>query len=129
MAKKKAAPSLCEQGGGEIQAMGLRVKANDIIDVSTFICNTAALIRVTLTDAAGNDQRLIDQVGASQASATLPVLGPGFHTLVWSYINASSPWQTRTQVVVNGTTRFLQRKSSDGNNPFLRGFLSLEVVP
>jgi hypothetical protein len=127
--KTTAAASVCEDGGPEIPAMSIRVRPDDIIDFSAFVCNTAARIRVVVTDSTtGVDQVIIDQIGLSKASATLPRLRPGPFTLLWSYIGASAPWQTRTEVAVNGTNRFLHRKGSGSDDPFLRGFLLIEVT-
>lgn len=128
-AKKKAAPSVCELGGPEIQIMVLRVKTSDVIDFSGWVCNTAARIRVVVTDATGVELPVADQQGATNVTATLPPLAVGSQVLLWNYITASTPWQTRTEIAVNGTNRYVHRKASDGNNPFLRGFLILDVVP
>jgi hypothetical protein len=128
-AKKKAAgPSLCEQGGPEIQIIVLRAKTLDVIDYSAWVCNTAARIRVVVTDSKGVELPIADQQGTTQVNATLPPLTPGNYVLLWNYICASSPWQTRTEVSVNGTNRYVHRKSSAGNDPFLRGFLLLDIV-
>src|SRR5882757_10686770 len=105
--KKTAAPSICEVGGPEIQVMGVRVRAADVIDFSAWVCNTSARIRVVVTDSTSVDQVVIDQMGLSKATATLPRLSPGSFTLLWSYIGASVPWQTRTEIAVNGTNRFV----------------------
>jgi len=127
-AKKPAPPSLCEQGGPEIQVMGIRVKTTDVVDFSAWICNTAARVRAVVTDDAGTDQVLVDQTGLSKAAATLPRLSPGAYTLTWSFIGVSGPWQTRIEVAVNDTARYRHRKDADSNDPFLRGFLFLDVV-
>jgi hypothetical protein len=123
-----AAASMCDAGGPEVQVMGVRVKPADVIDFSAWICNTAARIRLVVTDSTGVEQVIIDQMGLSKATATLPSLSPGTFTLLWSYLVASNPWQTRTEVAINGTNRFVHRKASDSNDPFLRGFLLIEVV-
>jgi len=129
-AKSKAAqPSICEQGGPENQVTGIRVRVADVVTFAAWICGTAARMHVVLQDAAGVEQKLIDQEGLTKGSATLPRLAPGLYILLWSFTQVSSPWQTRTEVAVNDTNRFLHRKSSTDNNPFLRGFLSVEVVP
>jgi hypothetical protein len=128
--KKAAAPSLCAQGGPEIQVMGLRVKAADVIDISLWACGTAADIRVVVADANGREQEIANQQGSSNVTATLPGLAPGSYALLWSFLNVSTPWQTRVDVAVNATDRFRQRKdSATSKTPFLRGFLLLEVVP
>jgi hypothetical protein len=124
-----AAASMCDAGGPEIQVMRVRVKPADVIDFSAWVCNTAARIRVVVTDSTSVDQVIIDQTGLSKATATLPSLSAGTFTLLWSYLVASTPWQTRTEVAINGTNRFVHRKGSDSNDPFLRGFLIIEVVP
>jgi len=128
--KKVAAPGLCVQGGPDIQVMGLRVKSSDVIDISAWACGTSADIRVVVADANGREQEIANQQGSSNVVATLPGLPSGSYVLLWSFINVSTPWQTRVDAVVNGTDRFRQRKNSAASkNPFLRGFLLLEVVP
>jgi hypothetical protein len=125
-----AAPSLCDAGGPEIQVMRVRVRPADVIDFSGWVCNTAARIRVVVTDSTtGVEQVIIDQMGLSKATATLPRLSPGDFTLLWSYLVASTPWQTRTEVAINGTNRYVHRKGSNSNDPFLRGLLLIEVMP
>jgi hypothetical protein len=124
-----AVPSVCEEGGPEIAAMEIRVRPDDIIDFSAWVCNTAPRIRVVVTNTTTRvSQVIIDQMGLSKVSVTLPRLSPGSFTLSWSYIGASVPWQTRTEVAVNETNRFVHRKTSDSNDPFLRGFLHIEVT-
>jgi hypothetical protein len=56
-------------------------------------------------------------------------MAPGVHTLVWSALLAGENWQTRTEVLVNDTPVFRQRKSLAGSTfPVNRGFVVLEVV-
>jgi len=131
MAKKKAAaPSLCEQGGPEIQVMGIRIKPADVVDFQAWSCGSSANITVDIMDGAGNAQSLVNQQGSSHVAVTLPALAPGDYVLVWSFIQTSTPWKTRVDVAVNGTDRFRHRKdSSTSTSPFLRGFLLLQVVP
>lgn len=131
-AKKKAlaAPSVCELGGPEIQVMGIRVRASDVVDFSAFACGTSAQIDAVIFDQAGTPMQVVSQQGVSSVTATLPRLAPGHYTLVWSFIMASTPWQTRAEVAVNAVDRFRQRKDSATSTlPFLRSFLLLEVVP
>lgn len=52
----------------------------------------------------GVEQVIVDQMGLSKATATLPRWSPGDFTLQWSYLVASTSWQTRTEVAINGTT-------------------------
>jgi len=131
MAKKKAAaPSICDQGGPEIQVMGIRIKSSDVVDFSAFSCGSSANITVQLMDSAGKPQVLADQQGSTNVAVTVPPLTPGDYVLVWSFIEVSTPWKTRVDVTVNGTDRFRHRKdSSTSTSPFLRGFLLVQVVP
>jgi len=130
MAKKKAAPSVCELGGPEIQVMGIRIKPTDVVDFNAWSCGSSANITVDILDSAGTPTPLANQQGATHVGVTLPALVPGDYVLVWSFIQASTPWKTRVEVAVNGTDRFRHRKdSSTSATPFLRGFLLLQVVP
>ncbi len=132
MAKKKkaAGPSVCEIGGPEIQVMRIRVRIADAIELESWSCGSSADFLAILLDSSGHEQPVAHQQGSTHVSAILPALPVGNHVLVWSFLQISTPWQTRVEVSVNGTDRFRQRKDSAGSRtPFLRGFLLIDVLP
>ncbi len=130
-AKKKggSAPSVCAAGGGEQQPISIRVRPADVIEFEAWMCSTAADIEAEITASSGATQPFLSERGASHVKATLPSLAAGQHALVWTFMFVSSPWQTRTEVAVNGVNRFRQRKADTSKKAVNRGFLIVEVVP
>lgn len=121
-----AAPTRCEQGGPEIIPPGpIRVRQADVVTFVLFVCKSPARVRLDLDTTVLTDSQVVDGM-----SKTLPAMAPGIHALIWSELFAAEDWQTRTEVLVNDTPAFRQRKSSAGSTfPVNRGFVVLEVVP
>lgn len=121
-------PTRCEEGGLEIPAAVVLYRQEDTVDFLFLMCRTNARIRVFLTRNLSQREVLVDETGRDMISIMIPPLGPGRHLLFWSFQGAGEDWQTRTELAVNGVTRFRHRKSSAGNDPVNRGFLFLEVA-
>ena len=129
MAKKQAAPTPCEQGGSELLPIEVRLLSTDVATFTIRACRTNAQVTASLQAVPGGTaQTIFTTTGQLTSGAVLPALPKGRYALFWSILVAATPWQTRADLDVNGTTRFLRRKTSDGNNPVNMGFLMIEVV-
>ncbi len=119
----------CADGGPELLPLEIRINRKDIATFTIRACRTHAAVEATLQPIpSGAAQLLFSTQGQLTSTATLPALTPGRHVLFWTILNAGTPWQTRADLVVNGTTRFLRRKTDAGAKPVNMGFLILEVV-
>jgi hypothetical protein len=126
---KKAAPTPCQEGGPEILPLEVRLRTSDVATFTVRVCRANARVEAALQSVPnGAPQRLFATQGQAASSATIPALARGRHVLFWSVLVAGTPWQTRADLVVNGTTRFLRRKSDASDKPVNMGFLILEVV-
>lgn len=125
--QRKVATSICEQGDPKDDHGAVTVRAADNVEFEAFICSTAALVNVILTDPDGNQHKLLTQAGASHAKVTVAPLMPGPNILLWSYTFASDPWQDRTDVNVNGVNQF--RSKNAGSKPVDRDFIHIVVTP
>jgi hypothetical protein len=129
MAKKKSAPTPCELGGPELLPLEVRVRQSEVATFTIHVCRTNAEVSASLQAIPnGAVQQLFATSGQSMTTADLPGLPLGRYALFWSILTAATPWQTRADLVVNGTTRFLRRKSSASGHPVNMGFLLIEVV-
>jgi hypothetical protein len=133
MAKKSTraavAPTPCESGGPELLPIEIRVLQQEVLTFTVHVCRANASVRATLQAIPnGVPQSLFETNGQLVSSATFPALPPGRYSLFWSILTPATSWQTRADLSVNGTTRFLRRKSDTGNNPVNMGFLIIEVV-
>jgi hypothetical protein len=129
MAKKPAAPTPCEQGGPEVLPLEVRVLSADVSTFTIRVCRTNAQVTASIQPIAGGPaQTLFSTTGQLTSSAILPALPKGRYALFWSILVAATPWQTRADLDVNRTIRFLRRKTDAGNNPVNMGFLLIEVV-
>lgn len=128
MAKKPAAPTPCEQGG-ELTPLEVRLQHTDVATFTILVCRTNAQVTASIQPVSGGQaQTLFSTTGQLTSRATLPSLPPGRYVLFWSILITATPWQTRADLDVGGTTRFLRRKTDAGNNPVNMGFLGIEVV-
>jgi hypothetical protein len=57
----------------------------------------------------------------------VPPLALGLYLLSWSFIPIGKPWNTMTEIKVNGVAVF-QRAQSDATAPIGSGFVRLEVL-
>jgi hypothetical protein len=131
MAKKPKAqpPSPCAGGGPELVPLEIRLLKKDVATFTIHVCRANADVEATLQPVPhGPSTVLFSTHGQAASTATLPALTPGRHVLFWSVLTASATWETRADLVVNGTTRFLRRKNSAGAKPLNMGFLIIEVV-
>jgi hypothetical protein len=132
VAKKKAPKAEkktpCEEGEKELIAWTVNVKQGQPVDFEARVCFANARIRLWLQqEPAGAAVQILDQGDASSVEARLPDLDPGKYQLWWSFLTPSDTWQTRTKIDVAGSTRWLQRKRSDGDNPVNAGVVGLKV--
>ena len=129
MAKKPAPPTPCEEGGPELLPIEVRLQPKDVVTFTIRVCRTNAQVTASIQPAASSTaQMLFSTTGQLMSSASLPALPPGKYALFWSILVAATPWQTRADLDVNGTTRFCRRKTDASNNPVNMGFLMIEVV-
>jgi hypothetical protein len=129
MAKKKPAPTPCEQGGPELLPLEVRVRQSEFATFTIHVCRTNAEVAASLQAIPnGAVQQLFATSGQAVSKADLPALPVGRYALFWSILTAATPWQTRADLAVNGTARFLRRKSSASSHPVNMGFLIIEVV-
>jgi len=117
--------SPCQQGGPEILPSGpIRMRADDVATLVLYVCRSPARVRVDVDGARVTDTTVTDSL-----SITLPRMSPGIHTVIWSFLFASSNWQTRIELLVNGVPVFRQRKGDQESSfPTNRGFAVIEVV-
>ena len=129
MAKKAVAPTPCEQGGPELLPLEVRIQQTDLATFTIIVCRTNAKVTASIQQMpSGTVQTLFATTGQLTSSATLPALSPGRYALFWSILVSGAPGQTRAELDVNGTVRFLRRKTDAGSNPVNMGFLVVEVV-
>ena len=126
---KKTQTTPCAAGGPELLPLEIRLLKKDVATFTIRVCRANADVEATLQPVPhGPSTVLFSTHGQAISKATLPALTPGRHVLFWSVLTASAPWQTRADLVVNGTTRLLRRKTDGGAKPLNMGFLILEVV-
>jgi hypothetical protein len=127
--KKEAAPTACEQGGPELLPVEVRIRQGEVVTFTIHVCRTNADVDASLQAIPnGAVQQLFATSGQAVSRADLPTLPVGRYALFWSILTAATPWQTRADLVVSGTTRFLRRKSNASAHPVNMGFLIIEVV-
>ena len=113
----------CAQGGQEIIVGVVPVQVGDLVKLQLVLCRAAFRVAI-FVDA----DRLVDQNANDELEFLVPPLAPGFHNLHWAYLPAGANWQTRSEVSVNGTVRFRQRKNSGSDLPVQQTFLTLQVL-
>src|SRR5262245_21190407 len=134
MAKKKkkapkkaaaAAPagSPCDQGD-EMLPLPLRVAASDVLTFSFFLCKTAGLLFVDVDAKRVAEGKVVDRL-----DVTLPGMKPGTHSVVWTWMPATEPWRSKTEIAAADAVKFRLKKASDSSFPVPRGFAILEVMP
>lgn len=106
-----AIPTRCDQGGPEMNVGIISLHQGDPVDLNLVLCKAAFDVRVFL-----DAQLLVRQVANDGLQVTLPPLAAGFHTLTWTYLAAGTPWQVRSDVLVNGVVRFRIRKGDPASD-------------
>ena len=119
--------TLCQQGGPEITAATVAFSTEDEIAFRYMVCKSTPKIQVHLVLHEVERQLLADEEGRGRVNLRLPKLPPGRHLLYWGFQESGFEWETRAELLVNGTCRFRHRKSHSGNDPVNRGFLVLDV--
>lgn len=122
----EAVTSRCDQGGKEIEPVGLRVSTGNRIELLVVLCRTQARVVVYL-----DKQQIAEHqtnTGGDEMRVLVPALSPGFHALHWGMLNTGPQWKSLSVVAVDGSVRFLQRKGAVSDKPYNHSFLLLEAV-
>lgn len=104
-------PTRCDQGGPEMKVGIISLHQGEPVDLNLVLCKAAFDVRVFL-----DAQLLVREVVNDGLEVTLPPLAAGVHTLNWTYLAAGTPWQVRSEVLVNGIVRFRIRKGDPGSD-------------
>lgn len=118
-----AAPATRCQGM-EIDVGIVGLHQGEPVNLRLILCRAPFRVRVHL-----DGKVIFDHLPVmDQVDVLLPPLGPGFHLLTWGTLAASTTWGTRSEVQVNGLTRFALNKSSSSGIPSNNLAVVLQVI-
>ena len=122
-AKPKAAATPCSVDQ-EVTPVELHLHTDDVVDLEVRVCNASATIRVLL-----DDQVLLPPTPVVKpVKLSLGQLAPGSYVLAWALWGMTTgTWAVRSEVKINGLTRFLHAKSNASTEPLAKWRLPLEV--
>ncbi|HXU45104.1 MAG TPA: hypothetical protein VN783_06230 [Thermoanaerobaculia bacterium] len=121
-AQPQALPTRCD--GPEIDVGIVPLHQGEPVNLRVVLCESAFRVRVHL-----DGKVIFDQSGLKdQVDILLPPLSPGFHSLTWSFLAASDPWHTRSEVQVSDLVRFALNKGSDSSVPSNNLAVILQVI-